>query len=55
MSLTEHVINLRQKHNYLEEEITDERKRPRPDQVRLYDLKRQKLRVKEQIEQSCAG
>jgi len=55
MSLTEHVFTLRSKHTNLERAIEDEIKRPQPNQARLYDLKRQKLRLKEQIEQSCTG
>jgi hypothetical protein len=37
------------RHAELEAEIQDELKRPQPDTVRLQALKRQKLRIKEEI------
>ena len=44
-----HVISLEQKHANLEVMIADEEHRPHPDTIRLSKLKKEKLRLKEQI------
>lgn len=49
MSLHEHVDSLRTKHATLEQMIDEEQHRPLPDQVTLTRLKREKLRIKEEI------
>ncbi len=49
MSMQEYVEGLRHKHAHLEEEIDDELHRPRPDQVTLTRLKREKLKIKDEI------
>lgn len=50
MSLHEHVDSLRAKHARLEEQIDEEQHRPLPDSAVLVKLKREKLRLKEEIE-----
>jgi hypothetical protein len=51
MSLHEHVDSLRAKHARLEQQIDEEQHRPLPDSTVLLKLKREKLRLKEAIEQ----
>lgn len=53
MPIQEHVQSLRAKHAKLEELIADELHRPLPDQTALAQLKKEKLRIKEQIERSA--
>ncbi|GAA0729115.1 YdcH family protein [Sphingomonas japonica] len=48
---TAHLTALEAKHAGLDRKIADESRRPLPDEVVLHDLKRQKLRVKEELEQ----
>lgn len=50
MSLHEHVDSLRTKHATLEQMIDEEQHRPLPDQVTLTRLKREKLKIKEEIQ-----
>jgi hypothetical protein len=50
MSIQEHVDSLRNKHAHLEHLIDDELHRPLPDQTSLARLKKEKLRIKEEIE-----
>lgn len=49
MSLNEHVEALKSKHAHLEHEIDEENLRPHPDENRLAQLKREKLRIKDEI------
>ena len=49
MSVLEHKEQLISKHAALEKAIEEENTRPHPDDVRLHALKREKLRVKDQI------
>lgn len=51
MLLGERIEALRKKHASLERAIDEENHRPRPDPETLTDLKRQKLRIKDQIVQ----
>ncbi|WP_239807344.1 YdcH family protein [Croceicoccus hydrothermalis] len=44
-----HVTALETKHAGLERQIRDEELRPAPDATRIKDLKRRKLRIKEEI------
>ncbi|MDF7774105.1 DUF465 domain-containing protein [Sphingomonas sp. AOB5] len=46
---TAHLSALNAKHAVLDQRITAESQRPRPDDVLLRELKRQKLRVKEEM------
>ena len=50
MALHEHVDSLRTKHARLEQLIDEELHRPLPDQAALSRLKKEKLRIKEEIE-----
>lgn len=45
-----HVAALETKHAGLEARIVDEHHRPLPDDLRLAELKKQKLRLKDTIE-----
>lgn len=54
MSLHEHVDSLRTKHATLEQMIDEEQHRPLPDQVTLTRLKREKLKIKEEIQRLAA-
>jgi hypothetical protein len=51
MTVSEHLASLRTKHADLEQRIQDEEHRPLPDQSLITDLKRQKLRIKDEIAQ----
>ena len=51
MTADERIDSLREKHASLEQEIEDEHHRPLPDELRLSELKREKLRIKDQIAQ----
>ncbi|GAO54316.1 MULTISPECIES: YdcH family protein [unclassified Novosphingobium] len=48
---TSHISALRTKHAGLERQIEQEMARPVPDDTLLQDLKRRKLRIKEEIAQ----
>ncbi|OPZ79189.1 MAG: hypothetical protein BWY78_00180 [Alphaproteobacteria bacterium ADurb.Bin438] len=51
MSVDKNRINsLKAKHTALEEAITLESKRPNPDDAKIQELKKQKLKLKEEIE-----
>jgi len=49
MSMQDYVESLRSKHAVLEQQIDDELHRPLPDQAMLTRLKREKLRIKDEI------
>ncbi len=51
MSEQDRIEALREKHASLERALDEEAHRPMPDQGAIYDLKRQKLRVKDEIHQ----
>ncbi|SEN75754.1 hypothetical protein SAMN04488012_103158 [Palleronia salina] len=50
MALSSHVQELRKKHQHLSELVESEQRSPGSDTIRIADLKKQKLRLKEQIE-----
>jgi hypothetical protein len=50
MSMHEHVDSLRSKHARLEQLIDEELHRPLPDQTTVSRLKKEKLRIKDEIE-----
>ncbi|MFZ2103430.1 MAG: DUF465 domain-containing protein [Oricola sp.] len=50
MSIEAHLESLLRKHGVLETEISQVLSRPSPDQAELTQLKREKLRLKEEIE-----
>jgi hypothetical protein len=49
MSLKGRIEKLSRKHRQLDEAIAEEQKRPAADVTYLKDLKRQKLRIKEEL------
>ena len=49
MNLESHVNSLNAKHAEIEDIIAREEHRPRPDTMRLAQLKKQKLNLKEEI------
>jgi hypothetical protein len=49
MTMQDYVESLRSKHAHLERQIDDEMHRPLPDQSVLSRLKREKLRLKDQM------
>ncbi len=51
MSLQDRLDSLRARHRSLEEAIDQEIHRPLPNEDILHDLKRQKLRIKDEIVQ----
>lgn len=51
MALTSHMESLKAKHSDLESRIADEERRPHPDDVFISDLKKQKLRIKDELNQ----
>jgi hypothetical protein len=51
MSLQARLESLRGRHAALETQIAEEDRRPKPDELSLARLKREKLRLKEEIEE----
>jgi hypothetical protein len=51
MSLQDRIETLRDKHAALERALDEENRRPLPNQDAISDLKRQKLRIKDEIYQ----
>ncbi len=49
MQLDGHLGKLREKHAVIEKEIDEESHRPAPNTMRITELKRQKLKLKEEI------
>ena len=49
MVAQEHIDALRSKHLDLKHEIEEENQRPHPDDLRIAELKREKLRIKDEI------
>ncbi|WP_321397311.1 YdcH family protein [Emcibacter sp.] len=50
MGAAAHINALSEKHAILEQRIDEEEHRPAPDEVVLHELKREKLRLKDEIE-----
>lgn len=50
MTIEDRVETLKAKHARLEHEIDEEAHRPLPDTIHITELKREKLRVKEEIQ-----
>ena len=50
MAVDAHIRELGNRHQSLERAIQDEMSRPAADDIRLRELKRQKLRLKEEME-----
>ena len=55
MTMQDYVEGLRSKHAVLEREIDDELHRPLPNQAVLSRLKREKLKIKDEIARLGAG
>jgi len=49
MSVVDRIESLKSKHEKLENQIEAEEIRPHPDDALIHDLKRQKLKVKDEI------
>lgn len=49
MTVAEHVEALRAKHATLKHAVEEENQRPHPDDLRIAELKREKLRIKDEI------
>ena len=49
MSLDERIDALKTKHQDLEAALQEESSRPRPDEMHIATLKKQKLRIKDEI------
>ena len=49
MSLSSHLVELRKKHATLEQQIEQELKSPASSDLRIAEMKRQKLRLKDEI------
>lgn len=50
MGLESHILELADKHHKLDEQIHEELLRPHPDDIMISELKKKKLRLKEEIE-----
>ncbi len=50
MALQAHIAELQEKHKILHKQIEEELARPSADDVKIAELKRQKLRLKDKIE-----
>lgn len=55
MSMASHVESLKRKHQKLETEISEAARHPGANQMELTALKREKLRLKDEIEKSTAS
>lgn len=49
MSLSSHLVELRRKHATLEEKIEQELRSPAASNLRIAEMKREKLRLKDEI------
>jgi hypothetical protein len=50
MTLSSHLQELRKKHQYLSEQVEAAQRSPSTDDLEIIDLKKQKLRLKEEIQ-----
>ena len=50
MSLSSHLQELRKKHEHLSKKVEDAQKRPGSDDLQVTALKKEKLKIKEEIE-----
>ncbi len=49
MSLQGHIVELQRRHEALEKEIAQEQLHPNADEVKLLELKRKKLQIKDEL------
>lgn len=54
MSLSSHLQELKKKHQHLSDAVEDAQRAPGTDNLHIADLKKQKLRIKEEIERISA-
>lgn len=54
MTISAHVQELRKKHAALSAQVEEEARRPGSDDLQIAELKKQKLRLKEEIERLTA-
>ncbi len=47
--IQDHMSALRDKHEALERKINEEETRPLPDTIRIHNLKKEKLRLKDEL------
>jgi hypothetical protein len=55
MSVDDNMTTLKARHTELEQELAAEVSRPHPDQVLVAKLKKQKLRIKDEMAQLADG
>jgi hypothetical protein len=49
MSLDDHILALKEKHRSLEAAIEEENTRAYPDDIQIHALKKEKLRIKDEL------
>ncbi|MBB4022686.1 MAG: DUF465 domain-containing protein [Confluentimicrobium sp.] len=55
MTMSSHLQELRRKHQNLSERVEHDQRHPGVDDLQIAELKKQKLRLKEQIERLSQG
>ncbi|MDJ1015754.1 MAG: DUF465 domain-containing protein [Paracoccaceae bacterium] len=55
MSLSSHLQELRKKHQHLEEQVEEAQQSPGSDDLMITSLKKQKLKIKEEIARLSAS
>lgn len=55
MSLDGHLSSLQKKHEELENEIAELSRHPSADELEITDLKKKKLRIKEEIDKTATA
>jgi hypothetical protein len=55
MTLSSHLQELRKKHQYLSDQVEAAQRSPATDDLEIIDLKKQKLRLKEEIQRLSAN
>jgi hypothetical protein len=55
MSVSAHLDELRRKHEFLSHQVEEEQRHPSSDDLRITEMKKQKLRLKEEITRLSAS
>lgn len=55
MTVASHLLELRKKHEHLSDTVEKEQRAPGSDALRIAELKKQKLRLKEEITRLSQG
>lgn len=55
MSVNAHLDELRRKHEFLSRQVEQEQRSPSSDDIRITEMKKQKLRLKEEISRLSAN